>query len=78
MLEASKDDIKAFIDGLACNPGGKHAYFRAIRAFYSRTVDEELIERSPIDRMKAPKVPKPLRHAVSLEAVSNLVVSISA
>ena len=34
-LEATKGDIMAFLESRTCAPGGKHAYFRAIRAFYN-------------------------------------------
>ena len=73
VLEATKADVVLFLDSLTCSPGGKHAYFRACRAFYIWAVDEELIARSPTDRMKAPKVPKPLRYAVPLDAVAMLL-----
>ena len=33
-FEVVRSDIAAFINSLNCSPGGKHAYFRAIRAFY--------------------------------------------
>jgi len=73
VLEATKADVVLFLDSLTCSPGGKHAFFRAIRAFYMWAVDDELIARSPIDRMKAPKVPKPLRYAVPLDAIAKLL-----
>ena len=38
-------------------------------------IDDELIERSPIDRMKAPKVPKPIRHTVKLDTIDKLMES---
>jgi len=34
VLTLGKEDISGFINSLTCAPGGKHAYFRAIRAFY--------------------------------------------
>ena len=61
------------MDSLKCNPGGKHAYFRAIRAFYRWAELEELIVKVP--RMVAPKVPSPLRPAVSLVDVSTLLIA---
>ncbi len=70
-LEISKSDISAFINSLDCSPGGKHAYYRAIRAFYRWAEAEGLISEVP--RMVAPKVPKPLRPAVTLDDVSKLL-----
>ena len=43
VFDLAKQDISAFLDGLTCNPGGKHTYFRAIRAFYRWALDEEII-----------------------------------
>ena len=71
----TKHDLSTFLDGLSCGPGGKHAYFRAIRAFYRWALEDGLIERSPTDRMKAPKVPKPIRHTVPLDAVPTLMAA---
>ena len=75
LFELTKRDITNFLESLRCNPGGKHAYFRVIRAFYKWALEEELIERSPIDHMKAPKVPKPVRHTVKLDNISKLMES---
>ncbi len=54
-FEISKSDIAEFINSLDCTAGGKHAYFRAIRAYFRWAESEELITRVP--RMDAPKVP---------------------
>src|SRR5918992_510670 len=59
-LDVTKEDIAQFLDSLSCSPGGKHAYFRAIRAFYRWAWEEGYTDAIP--RMKAPKVPKPLRY----------------
>ena len=75
VFSLTKHNVSMYLDSLTCGPGGRHAYFRAIRAFYRWALDEELIERSPIDRMKAPKVPKSMRHTVSLEAFPTLLAA---
>ena len=67
----TKEDIGSFMDTLECNPGGKHAYFRAIRAFYRWAHAEDIIAALP--RMVAPKVPKPLRYAVNVDDISKLL-----
>jgi len=71
LLEVAKEDIASFLESLQCGPGGKHSYFRAIRAFYRWAELEELIVKVP--RMVAPRVPKPLRPAVNLVDVSRLL-----
>jgi len=68
-----KEDITEFIGSLTCSPGGKHAYFRAIRAFFRWMEAEGLISNIP--RMVAPKVPKPLRPAVSAVDVGRLLTA---
>jgi len=71
LLSAAKEDIAEYFRSLTCGPGGKHAYFRAIRAFYRWAEAEDLI--AVIPRMVAPKVPKPLRPAVGLDDVATLL-----
>ena len=71
VLELTKADISRFINGLTCSPGGKHAYFRSIRAFYKWAQSESLI--ADIPRMESPKVPKPLRVGVGLADVKILL-----
>jgi integrase/recombinase XerC len=73
LFDVSKPDVMAFLSSLDCSPGGRHAYFRAIRAFYNWCVDEGQLERSPVEGMKAPKVPKPLRYKVPLDALDRLL-----
>ncbi|MFQ6029964.1 MAG: tyrosine-type recombinase/integrase [Dehalococcoidia bacterium] len=73
VFSMTKDDITDFLNSLTCNPGGKHAYFRAIRTFFRWALDEEYI--SVLPKMKAPKVPKPLRYAVKLEDIATLLES---
>ena len=75
LFDLNREHIGDFLDSLTCAPGGKHAYFRAIRAFYQWAVDNELIQRSPVERMKAPKVPKPIRYAVPLDALGTLLAA---
>ena len=71
VLTLGKEDITPYLRSLTCRPGGKHAYFRAIRAFYRWAESEDLIADVP--RMVAPKVPKPLRLAVNLVDVARLL-----
>jgi integrase len=67
----TRGDITNYLDSLECNPGGKHAYFRSIRAFYTWAHAESIIAEIP--RMVAPKVPKPLRYAVKVGDIAKLL-----
>ena len=67
----SKEQIAEFINPLTCGPGGKHAYYRPIRAFYNWAYDEGHITELP--RMNPPKVPEPVRYAVKLEDLPKLL-----
>lgn len=69
LLAVIKEDIASFMESLQCNPGGKHAYFRSVRAFYKWAEAEGLIADVP--RIVGPKVPKPLRYAVRVHDISN-------
>lgn len=57
------------------NPGGRHAIYRAIRAFFLWYEDEaEPNEWSnPISRVKAPRVPSEPIEPVSIDVVSEMV-----
>ena len=50
-------------------PGGQHAYYRAIRAFFNWLEQEDELELNPIRRVKAPRVPEELLEPASLEHV---------
>ncbi len=74
-LTATKLQITCFLSSLQCSAGGRHAYFRAIRAFYIWLESNGYIEKAPTSDMKAPKVPKPIRHAVPLDAIPTLIAA---
>ena len=73
LLEQTKQGIIDFITSRTCNAGGKHAYFRVLRAFYIWCLSEELLDKSPMANLKAPKVPKPLRPSLSLKDLTKLL-----
>ncbi len=75
LLDVSKSDIATVLASLDCNAGGKHAYFRVLRAFYRWACQEGLLENSPMVNMKAPKVPTPLRYSVDLDAIPVLLAA---
>ncbi|MFQ6028518.1 MAG: tyrosine-type recombinase/integrase [Dehalococcoidia bacterium] len=72
ILALSKLEIQAFLGSLSCNPGGKHAYLRALRAFYSWAEENALITANPCSKIKL-KVPKPLRPTVKVEEIPQLL-----
>ena len=73
LQQQTKQDILDFITLRDCNAGGKHAYFRVLRAFYKWCLSEDLVDRSPMANLMAPKVPKPLRPALSLRNLFQLL-----
>ena len=75
LLFASKNDISMVLGALTCNAGGKHAYFRVLRAFYRWACQEEILGKNPMINMKAPKVPVPLRYSVDLSAIPALLAA---
>ena len=60
---------------MECAAGGKHACFRALRAFYRWLENNEYIEKAPTTGMAVPKVPKPLRPTVPLESITTLMAA---
>ena len=73
LQEQTKQDILDFITSRDCNAGGKHAYFRVLRAFYKWCLSEDFIDKNPMANLMAPKVPKPLRPALSLRNLFQLL-----
>ena len=67
----TKQDIQRLLLELPCNPGGKHAYLRGWRAFYSWAEDNDLVPANPCSKVRV-KVPKPLRHAVNVQDIPML------
>ena len=55
LLDISKSDIATVLASLDCNAGGKHAYFRVLRAFYRWACQEGLLVNSPMVNMKTPR-----------------------
>jgi site-specific recombinase XerD len=68
---ATLNDIERFLMQFQ-NSGNRHAYFRAIRAFYNWR--EEIFNlKNPIVKMKAPKVPKLIMPTLKLEEILKLI-----
>jgi integrase len=67
------ESISQFISELNCNPGGKLAYYRAIRAFCNWLVKNGYIKDSPVQKVDPPKPAKPILPSLTLEQVDYLI-----
>jgi len=71
-------DIKQLLDSLTCSNGGKHAYYRALRAFYNwlyspKSEMELNTQDNPMLLIEPPKVEKQLLPALTNEQVNQLI-----
>jgi site-specific recombinase XerD len=74
LLSITRPELQQILIGLPCNAGGKMAYLRALRAFYSWAEDNGLVTANPCRRLTI-KVPKPLRYTVPVEAIPTLLAA---
>ncbi len=74
MLTLTNDAVAVHLFNLPCRPGGKHAYLRALRAFYFWAEERGLVVANPCNRLRI-KVPKPLRPAVKVSDIPRLLDS---
>jgi len=70
--------INAFLNSLTCSLGGKHAYFRAIRAFYNwlycpKSGFDIKSKENPIIWVEAPKVPKLILPSLTREEIELII-----
>jgi site-specific recombinase XerD len=75
---ATSDDVAAFLDGLRCNGGGKHAYYRALHAFfgwlYSKRSGYGLRpDDNPMLSVDAPLVERKILPSLTVEQVGYLI-----
>ena len=71
-------EIKQFIDNLTCSNGGRHAYYRALRAFYNwlysaKSGYDLKPQNNPILIVDAPKVEKEILPSLTPEQVNHLI-----
>lgn len=50
-------EVRAFLASLQASPECVHGYGRALRAFYRYLVREGVLDRSPMERVRLPRVP---------------------
>ncbi len=72
-------DITQFLDNLGCSDGGKHAYYRAIRAFYNWLYSKKSgynlnPQDNPILAVDAPKVGKRILPSLTPEQLDYLIM----
>jgi len=77
-LNVTGQNIAQFLDSLQCSGGGKHAYYRALRAFYnwlySRKSGYNLNPQdNPILIVESPKVEKRILPSLTTEQLDNLI-----
>ena len=77
-LSPTPAKINAYINSLACSQAGKHAYFRAMRAFYRwlyspRSGFNLEAQANPMMWVDAPKVPKRILPSLTKEEVESLI-----
>jgi len=67
------ESINYFISTRSCGLGGKHAYYRAIRAFVNWLVRYDYITDNPMKRVDPPKPAKPILPSLTVEQVHYLI-----
>ena len=77
-LDARGEDIRHFLGGLACSNGGRHAYYRTLRAFYGWLYSQKSgfglkPQDNPILAVEAPKVEKRIMPALLQNEVAYLI-----
>ncbi len=77
-LTPSPKRLKSFIGSLPCSEGGKHAYFRALRAFYRwlyspRSGWDSKHYQNPIPLIDSPKMPQRIMPSLAREEVDLLI-----
>lgn len=74
-IGATGQDVKQFLNSLQCSNGGKHAYYRALRALYNWLYSPKSgMKLNPQDNpmliVDPPKVEREILPSLSLKQVS--------
>jgi site-specific recombinase XerD len=77
-LDVSGQAVQRFITSRNCSNGGKHAYFRCLRAFYNWLYSPKSSMRlnsqdNPVLAVEAPKVEKKILPSLTVEQVEYLI-----
>jgi integrase len=74
LLEATREDVEAFLDGRGLAPNSRYAWISHLHGFYDWAADEGLIPTVPRRKIKRPKVhrnlPRPIGDADLAQALS--------
>jgi len=70
--------INTYVNSLTCSPGGKHAYFLAIRAFYNwlyspKSAYDFQSKDNPVIWVEPPKVPKLILPSLTIAEIESLI-----
>lgn len=81
-IEVTGQDIQRFLTSKQCTSGGKHGYYRVLRAFYNWLYSPKScyglqLQDNPILFVDAPKVEKKILPSLSLEQVDQVIDSAS-
>ena len=71
-------EIKSLLDSLQCSNGGKHAYYRVLRAFYNwlyspRSGQGLNLQDNPMLAVESPKVEKRILPSLTIEQIAYLI-----
>jgi site-specific recombinase XerD len=77
-LNVTGDDVQRFIVSRPCSGGGKHAYFRCLRAFYNWLYSPKSglalkLQENPILIVDAPKVEKKILPSLTPEQLEQVI-----
>jgi site-specific recombinase XerD len=77
-LAPSTAAVNRYLSSLPCSPGGKHAYYRAMRVFYNWLYSPKAGlgfegKQNPITWVEAPKTPKVILPSLSKEELQLLI-----
>ncbi len=65
--------MNEFLANRRCTTGGKHAYFRAIRAFANWLARNDYLEDNPLKKVDPPKPAKAILPSLTTEQVDHLI-----
>ena len=77
-LNITGQDIASFLQSIQCSNGGKHAYYRTLRAFYNwlyapRSGHGLDLQHNPILQVESPKVEKRILPSLTSEQLESLI-----
>ncbi|MFC2062742.1 tyrosine-type recombinase/integrase [Chloroflexota bacterium] len=79
-LCVTSNELQHFINSRRCSQGGKHAYFRHLKAFYNwlysrKSVYNQNPQSNPILAIDPPKVERKILPSLTIEQIANLITA---